>query len=482
MALTYKTVITNAIKGFNDIQSKLATLTDLGISPVSSSTTSGITTVSNSITPANMVDAIGRVATIKKPDGSFISGRVTYRGDASSTVNPEVSQNGATITASYSKSLVGAGYYTGGTISGSVTYTIPSGSVTITSSVSQSTFDGSSTTALSTDILLSSAPTSYYKVVMTPGSEKSVSAGYVTNSDVSLNSGLTVTKYIKKGSVSSSVSGNNPTVTPSVAITKAADYGFVTTAPSGTDGTNFLTINPGGSSNTQTFTSSMSFTAGYIKSKGTEGTKSVTASIAAGTNYYVPIVSVTHAGGGASIKSSSTSATASGLTITDTDTDPGSGIYISTSGSATPKRAAVTYTNAKGVIAAHSGTTALSAADGSATTLTGNKYYVTEVSVPSGKTLSKVTNAGTITTLTGTGTIGTQSGTQTVTSNTGTITTTTNNGTVTVTTNAASKNVNIGTNNGNINITNASTGTVNYEDWKIYYNNSNKTIEFLFTE
>lgn len=463
MALTYKTVITNAIKGFNDIQSKLATLTDLGISAVSSSTTSGVTTVSNSITPTNMVDAIGKVATIKKSDGSFISGKVTYRGSANATVNPTISRSENIVTVTFSKSLAGAGYYTGGTISNgtSNTLTIPAGSITATPSVSQKTYDGTSTTALSTDILQTTAPSSYYKITMDPSVSISIGTDGYHSASVGTRtaaSGTTLTRYIQKGSVTSSISGTNPTVTPSTSISGTiANYGITTEKPtSGTDGTNYLTITPGGSSNSQTFTAGMTFTAGYIASKGTEGTKSVSATVStSGTKHYIPIVTPAFGGGvvtsNAALANSQTNAT---LT---TSTTSGIAITATSSGSST----AVLYNGAKqGLINISDNTQAL-AAKTSATTANSATKYLSSITVASSNTLTSVTNNGTITTLNGTGTISTQSGSQSVTSNTGTIT--------------------VGTNTGTVQVTTPSTGTVKYTANWIIVKDSSGNLTFTYS-
>lgn len=137
---------------------------------------------------------------------------------------------------------------------------------------------------------------------------------------------------LSQGTSSVTVDGTNPTVTLSydgkfTDATVGASYGVTTTAPTtGTDGTNFLKITIGGTSDEQTFTGSASIkvdraavthngaAAGAIK--WTDGSsiltalnnqefratnnsaKTVTASVTGGTSYYIPIVSLTDKGKG----------------------------------------------------------------------------------------------------------------------------------------------------------------------------------------
>lgn len=140
------------------------------------------------------------------------------------------------------------------------------------------------------------------------------------------------------------ISGINPTVT----ILKegsftdvasggiGASYGVTTTAPTGTDGTNFLKITIDGSSDSQTFTGSSKIfvnraavthdgaAAGAIKWKNgssildgvtnhpfsattdTNTQKSVTATVNGGTSYYIPIVSLTNTGTGGGVTAEAT--------------------------------------------------------------------------------------------------------------------------------------------------------------------------------
>lgn len=148
-----------------------------------------------------------------------------------------------------------------------------------------------------------------------------------------------------QASSSVEINGNNPTVT----IKKegsftdvasggvGASYGVTTTAPTtGTDGTDFLKIEIGGTSDSQTFTGASKIyvnraavthdgaAAGAIKWKNessilagvtnqafsaitdTNSERSVTASVNGGTSYYIPIVSLEDKGTGGSVTASAT--------------------------------------------------------------------------------------------------------------------------------------------------------------------------------
>lgn len=69
---TFKTVINNAIEGFNSIQKTLSTFSDLGVSDVSTNNK----TVTGSITPSEMASFINNMATVKLSNGSFRSGKI----------------------------------------------------------------------------------------------------------------------------------------------------------------------------------------------------------------------------------------------------------------------------------------------------------------------------------------------------------------------------------------------------------------------
>ena len=168
-----------------------------------------------------------------------------------------------------------------------------------------------------------------------------------------------VTYNITEGDYSASAANTTAgTITPSVAINNASTYGFTTTQPSGTNGTNYLTIDPGGSVTTKwksTATATIT-TAGYIATGNKTATVEGTPTIAAGTNYYVPIITPTF-GGGAVTGSSTTAITVTGMSTSSNATS----YYIDASSTGSATRGVVTYTNSAGAIAAHNATTALSA-------------------------------------------------------------------------------------------------------------------------
>lgn len=185
-----------------------------------------------------------------------------------------------------------------------------------------------------------------------------------------------VTYTIPSGDYSASGTTNNTgTVTTSASLLDAVattTYGFTSTAPSsGTSGTNFLTISSSGTVGTNwSVTSTATITqAGYIATGSKTATTTGAPLISGGTSYYVPIVTPTFSGG-AVTGSSTTSIT----TSMDTSTTATS-YYIDASSTGSATRAAVTYSNDAGVIAAHSGATA-SAAPSSATSITSSASRV----------------------------------------------------------------------------------------------------------
>lgn len=185
-----------------------------------------------------------------------------------------------------------------------------------------------------------------------------------------------------------SSASSNSTVTPKVNLhaNATSTYGFTTTAPSGTNGTNFLTIDPDATATAWSVTPRANITtAGYLAIGNKSGTAvSNTPSIAAGTNYYVPIITPTLGGGGltettntnevtttpvVTISSSGTFKTTTGYGVTTTKPGGTDGIAyltidgtgsVTTTGVATSNysvtRDKLNYSNSAGVIAAHTNT------------------------------------------------------------------------------------------------------------------------------
>lgn len=203
------------------------------------------------------------------------------------------------------------------------------------------------------------------------------------NKTVGVDTTIPTEILVKKGSVSSSVSGTNPTFTPTLSVSGVkANYGFTTTTPSGTNGTNYLTLTPGGSSDSQTFSSSMTFDSGYIKSAGTAGTVDVSASKGTATPEYIPIVTPAFSGGEITA-SANLNDTQTNATLESTDN---SGIEISATPSASST--AITYNgNFKGLIGIASGT---QAKEGETTPVEANSAvkYLKSFTLPKGKILS----------------------------------------------------------------------------------------------
>lgn len=228
------------------------------------------------------------------------------------------------------------------------------------------------------------------------------------SSDISVNAStnvitIPVEKYTTGTAITTSMSSGayhatasistQGKVTPKVTLdaTATSSYGFTTTKPSGTSGTNYLTLDPNADIATDGKVTPKAYidTAGHVaaNSTGTAGTIiTVNPTINAGTNYYVPIVGVTLGGGGlttatntntvgtapvVTIASSGTFKSASTYGVTTTKPSGTDGTnYLTIDGTGTPTngkatstvnvtRAAVTYTNNAGAISANSGVSGL---------------------------------------------------------------------------------------------------------------------------
>ena len=392
----------DAALGDNALESVNLSITDKSSTNISVGSKSGsYYPLSASLTGTVTTSKSGwfsKLASFSAEDSSVIVGRIAASTTGSATAN--TSASAALVLDPGKQTTISAGYY-------------PSDRIIRASiaDIADESVSAGSPTFTSKDIDCSTHSFTYNstsgKYEFTSGSVavdvSFASSGWIDKSGVS---GVIDFKCndISKGAFTGGPSiTTKPTITPAVNINAKSTYGFTTTKPSGTNGTNYLTIDPGASVTTSGVASATSIatSTGYIESGQTGGssTCNITASevtIAGGTNYYVPVVTPSYTDGSlaASIKSSSTSATSNGLSITDTDTDPGSGVYISTSGKAIARAShgECKVTNTAGVISARTNAKVCSgnSKDSSETTLSANKYYVTELTIPAGKTFDKV--------------------------------------------------------------------------------------------
>ena len=212
---------------------------------------------------------------------------------------------------------------------------------------------------------------------------------------------IRVTAVASAGAYSADSSAStNSTVTPKISNLHASatnTYGFVTSLPSGvtaTNGTNYLLIDPDATATAWSVTPRAKIdTAGYLATGSKNGSAvSKTPTIAAGTSYYIPIVGggqsdgVTLAGGGLSATTNTntvstapkvevkpsgsffngTNPTTYGVVTTAPSGGTDGTTYLTIDATGTPTngtasssvvvtRAAITYSNGAGVIAAHNG-------------------------------------------------------------------------------------------------------------------------------
>jgi hypothetical protein len=189
------------------------------------------------------------------------------------------------------------------------------------------------------------------------------------------------------GDYTAGVSLSSVTVTPNVTISDASTYGFTTTEPS--SGT-YITVDPSANNPTYTATGTASIVeAGYLGlgNKNTSVTKTV--AVAAGTNYYAPVITPTFSGGGLTVNTNTnTISTNAVVTISATGTFASASTYgvtttkpsgtdgtaflsidgigaVTTTGVVTSSvkmtRAQVNYTNKAGVATTHTNATAVNA-------------------------------------------------------------------------------------------------------------------------
>ena len=276
---------------------------------------------------------------------------------------------------------------------------------------------------------VSSTPSSGpYMTVTSSGSVTVSTAGWIASGASSAST--TKIYKITAGAYSASTDTTaqiNGTVTPSVGLNNnAGTYGFTQTQPTGTNGTSYLTIDPGASvdQNWSITPKASITTAGYLATGSKNGTAvSGAPTINNGTNYYIPIVTATVGGGGLTptnfTKNDLAVTLAAGTTAANrnmsnynvgaknTTTYPYFfeivGSTPAVEGTTKVTRGAITLTNDAGAIAEHAGTTEINGTSSSPTVnvnaATGSTYFslkaaAATVSASTAKpTIEKITSA-----------------------------------------------------------------------------------------
>lgn len=181
------------------------------------------------------------------------------------------------------------------------------------------------------------------------------------------------TKSIANGAYNAGVTLSSVTVTPSVSITSANDYGFTSVEPSGTNGVAYITVTPGANSPTYYATGIATITtAGYLATGSKQAGDSATVNVAAGTNYYAKIVTPSFSGGVLS-GNTTTTITTTGMDNSTTATN----YYIDAAATGDCNLSAVTYSNEAGVISANTNTQAI-AATARGMNSTASRIYIPE--------------------------------------------------------------------------------------------------------
>ena len=231
--------------------------------------------------------------------GDVLSGKYFYlsngtktQGTIATKTSSDLSVSGATVT-------VPAGYY-----ASSASKAIGDG--TVVASVSSNS--GGSASMAATGFTAASSATSYYVTLSTSaGSVKAKAAGgtagYVTSSTTNETAATSVAVsgngnklYVPAGGYSASVSSHSISTTPVItgSISGTITNIGTTTQPSGTDGTDYWTITPGGSVTTTGVSSAKGKatidTAGYIATGNKEtsaSTVNITPTVSNGTARYI---------------------------------------------------------------------------------------------------------------------------------------------------------------------------------------------------
>lgn len=299
------------------------------------------------------------------PDGSdvkghgeyILSGHSAYDNDGTLVAGSIATMQASDISVSGATVTLPTGKYTGGT---AITKTIDSGAVT-----TSFTGDGMST-------YFSAGTSSDKNVTITP--KYTNTAGYVAAHSTATNNGGTAyykiktatasvsgdtvsygtgwitegSKTVAAGSVTPAVNSHSVSTTPVVtgAISGTVTNIGTTTKPSGTDGTNYWTITPGGSVTTtgkSTANAKATVSAGYIATSPANSGNSVidiTPTVSNGAARYLVKASTSTSNGTATATAGTASTSVTGMVTTATNTG------YSVSASATGGNASVTASSA----------------------------------------------------------------------------------------------------------------------------------------
>ena len=316
----------------------------------SSASTVNITpTVNNGtaryITKATTSTSNGTATVTAGTASTSVTGMVTTSTDTGYSVSASATGGNASLTAS--SATVGAGYnpssVTASTSAKSATGENASDTQYIQKGVlsaSVSSNSGGSASMAATGFTAASSSTSYYVTLSTSaGSVKAKASvgteGYVkseTNETAATSvsvSGNGTKLYIPAGAYAGSVSSHSITTTPVVtgALSGKITTIGTTTKPSGTDGTDYWSVTPGGSVTTTGVSTAKGkatiSTAGYIPTGNNESsahTVNITPTVSNGTTRYLTKATTSTSSGTATATAGSASTSVTGMVTTTTNT------------------------------------------------------------------------------------------------------------------------------------------------------------------
>ena len=341
--------------------------------PVAGVSTAGYVTTANNATGSWNSVAVG--ANVAQPETYYVNKSSVVAGNISGSAYLEnTGDYGFRVNVQ-----VPAGYHTGGTVTKEFTtgiFPAPESKATADKMLTGYSLYDEDGKLITGSMVNQGAQNN---TITTQGGTYTIPQGYHDGNGV-------VTATLTSGAYSASAT--NASVTPTVGgtITSIA----TTTKPSGTDGTNYYTIDPGASATNGTAKANIG-TGGYLAQDTTGKTANVQVTVAEGTNYYIP----------KSVSTNSSSVSGNAVTATVTipaGYNPGETVVVSNSvASTTHPNPAIDTTNTK--LNTTSGNVEIRATHtqgtgyvtGGTTAITGNvSVGVATINAPSGsKTLSK---------------------------------------------------------------------------------------------